>query len=44
MTNWYLNPRYITWNIKCDCDGDMSDSDLRLICDMVVTGNSSIKF
>ena len=33
---WYLYPRYITWNIKCECDGDTSDSDLRLIGDIVV--------
>ena len=33
---WYLNPRYITWNIKCECDSDTSDSDLKLIGDIVV--------
>ena len=28
--------RYLSGNIKCDCDGDMSDSYLRLIGGMVV--------
>ena len=41
---WYLNPRYITWNIKCECDGDMSDYDVKLIGDNFSTYKFQLNF
>ena len=41
---WYLSPRFITWNIKCECDGDMSDYDVKLIGDNFSTYKFQLNF